>query len=103
MLLRNHPLMQYHGVPSWPPVWTWVDRLENKTPRGEVGVLIWASLGGSQPPDRCYLLMDHEGSSYMGCLLFDDHAFCRYIAHFLENYCHRRIAEIGGIDLSHTL
>jgi hypothetical protein len=36
----------------------------------------------------------------MGCLLFDDDKFCRYVAHFLENYCYRSIAEIGSLDLS---
>jgi hypothetical protein len=103
MVLRDHPLMSRYGVPNWPPVWTWVDGQENKFPKGEIGILIWASLSGIQPPDRCYLLMDHEGSSYMGCLLFDDYEFCRYIAKLLDRYCHRPIAEIGSIDLAHTL
>jgi hypothetical protein len=103
MLLRDHPLMSRLGVPSWPPLWTWVDGEENKFPKGEVGILIWASLTGIQSPDRCYLLMNHDGSSYMGCLLFDDDKFCRYVAHFLERYCNRSIAEIGSLDLSHTL
>jgi hypothetical protein len=102
-LLRDHPLMSYYGVPNWPPVWTWVDGLENKFPKGEVGVLTWVGLTGIQPPDRCYLLIHHEGSSYMGCLLFDDPAFCRYLAKLLESYCHRPIADIGSLDLSHTL
>jgi hypothetical protein len=47
--------------------------------------------------------MNHEDSSYMGYLLFDNDKFCRYIAYFLENYCHRPIAEIGSLDLSVTL
>jgi hypothetical protein len=103
MLLRNHPLMSRHGVPNWPPLWTWVEGQENKYPTGEVGILIWVSLIGLQPLDKCYLLMNHEDSSYMGCLLFDNDKFCRYIAHFLENYCHRPIAEIGSLDVSYTL
>jgi hypothetical protein len=64
MLLRNHPLMSYHGVSSWPPVWTWTGGLANKDPEGEIGI---------QPTDRCYLYIEHEGASYVGCLLFDDH------------------------------
>jgi hypothetical protein len=100
MLLRDHPLMSRHGVRSWPPLWTWVDGAEDKFPKGEVGTLIWVSLIGIQPIDKCYLLMNHEGSSYMGCLLFDDDKFCRYVAQFLENYCHYSIAEIGSVDLS---
>jgi hypothetical protein len=82
MLLRDHPLRSRHGVPSWPPVWTWVngpklDGPENKFPKGEVGTLIWVGLTALQPADRCYLYIDHEGSSYLGCLLFDDDKFCR--------------------------
>jgi hypothetical protein len=103
MLLRDHPLMSRHGVPNWPPVWTWVDGLENNFPKGEVGILKWVGLTGIEPPDRCYLLIYHDESSYMGCLLFDDHAFCRYMAKLLESYCNRPISEIGSLDLSHTL
>jgi hypothetical protein len=55
MLLRNHPLMSRYGLPNWPPVWTWVDGLENKFPKGEVGTLKGVGLSGIQPPDRCYL------------------------------------------------
>jgi hypothetical protein len=103
MLLRDHPLMSRYGVPSWPPVWTWVDGPENKFPKGEVGTLKWVGLSGIQPTDRCYLYIEHQGATYLGCLLFDDHAFCRYVANLLESYCNRPIAEIGSLDLSHTL
>ena len=104
MLLRDHPLMSHHGVASWPPLWIWVEGEENKFPTGEVGNLTWVSLTGIQPLDRCYLLMNHEGSSYMGCLLFDDDKFCRYVMQFLEHYCcNRPIAEIGSLDLVYTL
>jgi tetraacyldisaccharide-1-P 4'-kinase len=102
MLLREHPLMSRYGVPNWPPVWTLVEGLDNKLPRGEVGILKWVSLTGIQSPDRCYLYIEHEGSTYLGCLLFDDHAFCRYVAKLLESYCNRPIVEIGSLDLSHT-
>jgi hypothetical protein len=102
MLLRHHPLMTYRGVPNWPPTWTWIEGRQNKSPQGEVGILIWARLTDVLPRARCYLLMKHEDSSYMGCLLFDNHKFCRYIAHFLENYRNRSIAEIGGLDISGT-
>jgi hypothetical protein len=101
MLLRHHPLMSRYGVPNWPPVWVWVDGPENKFPKGEVGTLRWVALNGIEPADRCYLYIDHEASSYMGCLLFDDYAFCRYVAKLLESYCNRTIADIGRLDLSH--
>jgi hypothetical protein len=63
--------MSRYGVPNWPPVWTWVDGLENTLPKGEVGILKWVGLSGIEPIDRCYLYMNHEGSSYLGCLLFE--------------------------------
>jgi hypothetical protein len=68
MLLRDHPLMSRYGVPNWPPVWTWVDGPEidgpqNKSLKGEVGIFRWVGLSGIQPPDRCYLYIDHEGRS----------------------------------------
>ena len=39
MQLREHPLMTYHGVPNWPPVWMWRGGDRNRSIRGEVGVL----------------------------------------------------------------
>jgi hypothetical protein len=92
MLLRDHPLMRYHGIPNWPPAWSWIDGLENKHPQGEVGILKAIQLSNVQP----------EKSSYMGCLLFNDAAFCQHIAELLQSCCNRPIAEIGGLDLSHT-
>ena len=101
--LRDHPLMSYHGLTNWPPKWTWTGGQSNRHPRGEVGVLRSVVLSQTQPPARCFLYMEHDGSSYMGCLLFDDPNFCRQVATLLEGYGNRSIAEIGAIDLSHTL
>jgi hypothetical protein len=103
LFLRHHPLMSYHGVPNWPPTWTWIGGLENKFPRGEIGIFKSATLSQVLPANKCYLYIDHEGSSYIGCLLFDDHGFCRQLAEILQFCCNRSIAEIGGLDLSHTL
>ena len=48
-----------------------------------------------------FLMIFYEGSSYLGCLLFDDGMFCRQIAKLLQGCCNRSIAEIGRLDLSH--
>jgi len=103
MLLRDHPLMSRHGVPNWPPIWTWIDGVENKRPRGEVGILKAVDLSGIRPSDRCYLRIDHEGSLYMGCLLFDDPAFCSQIVKLLRDHYNYPIVEIGRLDLTYTL
>src|SRR5262245_25597176 len=103
MLLREHPLMSSHNVCNWPPIWAWTSGSENKRPRGEIGILKGVSLSKIKPADRCYLYIDHEGSSYIGYLLFDDPAFCSQIVELLDGYCNRSIADIGNLDLAYTL
>jgi hypothetical protein len=100
MLLREHPLMSYHRVPNWPPTWTWIDGQEDKRPRGEIGTLKAVTLTKLKPADCCYLYIEHESSSYIGCVLFDDIAFCRQITEILQACCNRPIA---ALDLSYTL
>ena len=104
MLLRDHPLMSYHGIPSWPPVWTFVCGLEKKHPRREeIGILKEVTISNIQPADRCFLHIEHEGSKYIGCLLMEDPAFCGQIVTLLQGYLNRPIAEIGSLNISHLL
>jgi hypothetical protein len=103
MLIRDHPLMRYRGVPSWPPAWIWTGGLEDKSPKGEVGVLRRVSESNIQPADRCFLFIDHEKSSYRGILIVDNDAFCAQMVRFLQQHCYNHpIVEIGGLDLPHT-
>ena len=101
MQLRDHPLMSYHGTRNWPPVWVWIDGREEKCAKGEVGILRSVFLSKLQRADRCFLMIFYEGSSYLGCLLFDDGMFCRQITKLLQGCCNRSIAEIGRLNLSH--
>ena len=101
--LRDHPLMSYHGLRNWPPEWIWVGGQPNRHQRGEIGVLRSVVISHAQPPAGCFLYIEHEGASYMGCLLFDDQNFCREVVTLLQRYANRSIAEIAGIDVSHTL
>ena len=103
MLLRAHPLFRFYNIPSWPQVWTWTGGLDSERPRGEIGILRRVELSNIQPADRCFLYIEHEGSSYIGCLLFNDATFCRQVAKLLQSHCNRPVAEIGSLDLSHTL
>jgi hypothetical protein len=80
-----------------------LDGLENKHPKGEVAILKAIALSNVQPANSCFLQIDHEGSTYMGCLLFDDEIICGQITKILQGYLKRPIAEIGSLDLSHTL
>jgi hypothetical protein len=104
MALRDHPLLNYRGIPSWPPVWTFTGGLENKQPRREeFGILKEVTISNIQPADRCFLHIEHDESSYVGCLLIEDHAFCAQIVTLLQSHLNRPIAEIGSLDLSYTL
>ena len=103
MLLRDHPLMQYHRIPSWPPVWMWIGGADDKKPRGEVGILDEVVLSNIRPLDRCLLYIAYEGSSYLGCLLIDNEPFCSEVGNLLKCYYNHPLAEIGSIDLWHTL
>jgi hypothetical protein len=95
--------MRYHGLSNWPPSWLWIRGEENRHPIGEVGILKSVELSHVLPANRCFLSIDYEGSSYMGCLLFDDVAFCQDIVEPLQSCCNRPIAEIGRLDVSYTL
>jgi hypothetical protein len=99
MLLRDHPLMSYKGVPSWTPDWIWTDGLEDKRPKGEIGVFRRVVQSNIQPSNRCFLFIDYEESSYIGCLTVDDSVFCDQITKLLQDCCNRPIAEIGGLEL----
>jgi len=103
MLLRDHPLLNHRGVPSWPSSWTWISGLDNDHPVGEIGILRDVQLSNIEPADRCFLYIDFDGASYIGCLLIDDTAFCRQIGELLLANRNKPIADIGSLDLSTTL
>ena len=103
MLLRGHPLFRYHGMHSWPPTWTWIAGLDNKHPKGEVGILRRVQKSKVQPADRCFLYIDFDDSSYIGCLLCADHAFCTQMVRILEANLNKTIRQIGSLDISRML
>ena len=101
--LRSHPLMNYRGVPNWPPVWTNGNQLRGvKITKGEIGVLKYV-LVHDQMPNRIFLFIDHEGDGYTGCLLFNDPSFCKQLQTILETEIGASIKEIGDLELSYTL
>jgi|SRR5215471_14528959 len=102
MLLRDHPLMTYRRLPNWPPAWLCTDGYDQH-PKGEVGTLKAVFRSDMQPPNRCFLLTTHQESEYLGCLLFDDQAFCCQVMELLKTHSNRSIAEIGSLDVTYTL
>jgi hypothetical protein len=101
MFLRDHPLVSYHGLHSWPPAWIWIDGDEKKPTQGEVGTLKQVTTSNVQPANRFFLYMQYEKATFLGCLMFDDYVFCRDLAQLLKGCYGRSIQEIGGLDLSH--
>lgn len=100
MKLRDHPLISYREVPSWPPIWLWRGGQNLPRPYGDVRILKEVMLFTIQPCSMCFLIMEHEGAEYMGVLKFGDFSFCRAIHDLLVKHCSRPIREVGDIDLS---
>ena len=103
MLLRDHPLMTYKGLRSWPPAWLWTAGYGTTYPMGEVGILKAVLRSHTETHDRCFLVMEHCGAEYVGALLLNDPSFCREIFEVLLRNIGKTIPEIGDIDLTYTL
>jgi len=102
MELRDHPLVSYRRLPSWPPTWSPAKpRTDLKPLRGEIGRLSYTFAGAK--PDRFFLVIEHEGHPYVGCLFIEDRIFCAQIIPILEKQVGRTIKEIGDLELSFTL
>ena len=102
MLLRDHPLITYRGLHSWPPTWTPADPKRGlKSLRGEIGRLKYVLSGGT--PGRFFLIIEHEGQTYVGCLLFHDRIFCAEMSAIIQSHAGFTTKGIGDLDLSGTL
>ncbi len=96
MKLRDHPLMSYRGLKNWPPVWTHARDNNFKTVRGEIGVLAYVH-SNAQSSNRCYLVIDYEGETYVGTLIFGNQTFCKQITDLLRLHLKRPIKELGEL------
>jgi hypothetical protein len=102
MLLRDHPLMSCYGIPSWPPTWRLIKGLGAERLTGEIGILTQIAVNKIPTIHRCFLYMQHEESSYLGCIFIADRAFFGQVVKILEGCLNRPISEIGSIDLTCT-
>ena len=75
----------------------------DRRPRGEVGILRRVEHSHVLPANKCFLFIDYEDASYIGCLLCSDHAFCSQIVRILQANLNKTIAEIGSLDISRLL
>ena len=104
MELRNHPLIALsrfavlaaHVVASEPRA-----RARGRDREVEIGRL--KNILPNSNSDRCFLLIEHEGEGYIGCLFFEDAIFCSQIISIIKTHIGRTIKEVGDLDLSCTL
>ena len=101
MKLRDHPLLTYHELPSWPPVWTRAGAETQRTLIGEVGTLQYVHANPNLS-SRCFLIIDYEGQSYVGTLLLESHGAAS-TARILTANLKRPIKDIGDLDISEML
>ena len=105
MELRHHPLLSYHGIPSWPPVWSPAKPREGKqllkVLKGEIGVLKYTLANATS--EKCFLVIEYDHIPYVGCLLCSDLAFSTQLASILHTQSGRTIQEIGDLDLDFIL
>jgi hypothetical protein len=100
MQLRDHPLMAYHAIRNWPPVWI-KKYADSETMIGEIGVL--THVGSDSLVNRCYLHITYNEKPYVGSLLFDDVASCAFVRALLQQHVNETIERIGVIDVSYTV
>jgi hypothetical protein len=94
MKFRDHPLLSHR----WPPTWLWAGGGKYVHAEGEIGVLTDVMLCSTEPCEKCFLIMEHDGRKYMGTLLVGDPSFCQDIYTVLIEQRGKPIKNIGEID-----
>lgn len=87
---------------AWPPLWINTSRNPPDKPRGEIGILARVAKNDAIE-NTLFVWIDHNGSTYVGAMNFDDRAFCNEVGRVLELSRGLSIKEIGDLDFSYTL
>ena len=88
--------MSHDGTSNWPPVWSRVSG-KAEIPVGEVGTLEVA-YSSVVTDTKCFLIIQHERSRFLGTLVFDD-SRCRIkICDFLSRHCGQQLRAIAELD-----
>jgi hypothetical protein len=103
MKLRDHPLMTYHGMRMWPPIWVWSGGKHDKPIEGEAGILREVRIPTVPSNDRVLLIIDYDGGDYRSCLQFDDPAACQRVYELIKTCCGSSIQQIGDLEIGDTL
>jgi hypothetical protein len=96
MQLRTHPCLFGAGVYIWPPLWSRVSG-KAEIPVGEVGILEVA-YPSAVTGTKCFLLIQHEESRFLGTLEFSDSDCRKKICEFLRRHCGQPLQLIGDLD-----
>ncbi len=94
-------MMRLRDASNWPPVWSRLGRANAKAAKtltGEIGVLKEVRCHEDRP-GRLYLTVNHDGTAYVGCLLFDDQRFCKHAFEHLQRCYGMAINEIGSSEI----
>jgi hypothetical protein len=107
VLLRDHPLMNYRGLPNWPPRWLPRKDFGGEQLWGEVGVLreVVVSCGNlyNRQLSQLFLFIEHNQKSYVSAVLFNDAMFCREVGELMKRNYGRPLEEIGSLDVTGLL
>jgi hypothetical protein len=93
--------MRFRDLSAWPPAWVRLGRSNvkaAKTLTGEIGVLKGVRCYNDRP-GRIYLTVAHDGTTYVGCLLFDDQSACKHAFEQLRRCYGMDIEAIGSSEL----
>ncbi len=83
---------------DWPPNWIRTEGEGNAKLIGEIGILRSVVRSRFEPLTTCYLMMEFQGSSYMGTLLFREGSLCRQVFELLQQHSGESIQQIGNLE-----
>ena len=84
------PAYQLSRIAIVPPIWTPANPKNHlKSLRGEIGRLEYVLPAKRSNSNRCFLIIEHEGQPYVGCLFVDGDVFLRPV-----NRCAARLCRV---------
>jgi hypothetical protein len=97
MKLKDHPHMQYHNLPNWPPNYLTADYRQEIIE--EFGILRAAILD-PRMASRCFLTIEMDGLGYVSWLKFDNSAFRARFLKTVSGHLNKRVKDIGDLEVS---
>jgi hypothetical protein len=82
---------------QWPPVWRWVAGTGNRHLDNEPAVLQSVAVSEVEGVNRCHLLVEYQGSHFVGTLVFEDIDRCLGVYELLLEHCGESIQSIAGL------